>query len=73
VDSDPNQQPILRSIGKRTPRNGRELTPRDREILADLAQYRTRSPKGVFIYYSAEEMEADRLRWTVDAIVEKHR
>lgn len=38
-----------------------------------LARYRTRAPKGVYIYYSVEEMEADRLRWTVDAIVEKHR
>jgi hypothetical protein len=37
------------------------------------AQYRTRAPKGVFIYYSAEEMEADRLRWTVDAMVARHR
>jgi hypothetical protein len=37
------------------------------------ARYRTRAPKGVLIYYSAEEMEADRLRWTVDAVVEKHR
>jgi hypothetical protein len=36
-----------------------------------LAQYRTRAPKGVFIYYSAEEMESDRLRWTVAAIVEQ--
>jgi hypothetical protein len=37
------------------------------------AQYRTRAPKGVFIYHSAEEMEADRLRWTVDAMIEKFR
>ena len=41
--------------------------------MARQAQYRTRAPKGVYIYDSAEEMEADRLRWTVDAIVEKHR
>lgn len=40
--------------------------------MAQLAQYRTRAPKGVFIYRSAEEMEADRQRWTVDAIVERH-
>lgn len=37
------------------------------------AQYYTRAPKGVFIYGSAEQMDADRLRWIVDAIVEKHR
>ena len=41
--------------------------------MTSLAQYRTRAPKGVFINHSAEEMDADRLRWTVDAIVEKHR
>ena len=41
--------------------------------MTGLAHYRTRAPKGVFIYRSAEEMESDRLRWTVDAIVEKHR
>ena len=33
------------------------------------AQYRTRAPKGVFVYSSHEEMAEDRLRWTVDAIV----
>jgi hypothetical protein len=36
-----------------------------------MAQYRTRAPKGVFRYSSHEEMEADRLRWLVDAMVEK--
>lgn len=38
-----------------------------------MARYRTRASKGVFIYYSAEEMERDRLRWRVDAIEERHR
>jgi hypothetical protein len=38
-----------------------------------MARYRTRAPKGVFIYYSAEEMDRDRLRWTVDAVVERQR
>ncbi len=36
-----------------------------------MAQYRTRAPKGVFIYSSHEDMEADRLRWLVEAMVEK--
>ncbi|HEU4617927.1 MAG TPA: hypothetical protein VFV10_07790 [Gammaproteobacteria bacterium] len=45
----------------------------DRAAMTRQAQYRTRAPKGVFIYYSAAEMDADRLRWSVDAIVEKHR
>jgi hypothetical protein len=68
-----DQQPIRRTIGRRQPRDGRSLTAADRARLAAQARYRTRAPKGVFIYYSAEEMDADRLRWTVDAMVEKHR
>jgi len=68
-----NQQPIRRTVGRRIARDGQPLTPADRAALARLGQYRTRAPKGIFIYYSAEQMDADRLRWTVDAIVEKHR
>jgi hypothetical protein len=68
-----DQQPIRRTIGRRQSRDGRSLTAADRAALAAQARYRTRAPKGVFIYYSAEEMDADRLRWTVDAVVEKHR
>ena len=40
---------------------------------ASMLQYRTRAPKGVFIYRTHEEMEADRLRWTVEAMVERAR
>lgn len=72
-DQDPNQQPIQRTVGRRLSRAGRPLTPEDRAAMTRQAQYVTRAPKGVFIYYSAEEMEADRLRWTVEAVVEKHR
>ena len=68
-----DQQPIRRTIGRRVTRDGQPLTERDRAALASQARYRTRAPKGVYIYYSAEDMDADRLRWTVDAIVEKHR
>ena len=68
-----DQQPIRRTIGRRESRDGRSLTAGDRAALAAQAHYRTRAPKGVFIYYSAEEMHADRLRWIVDAVVEKHR
>jgi hypothetical protein len=38
-----------------------------------MARYRTRVPKGVFIYESHEEANRDRERWTVDAIVEAGR
>lgn len=67
------QQPIQRSVGRRTTRDGRPLTPDDRAATAQMARYRTRAPKGVFIYRSAEQMQADRLKWTVDAILERHR
>jgi hypothetical protein len=73
MSSTVDQQPIRRTIGRRQSRDGRPLTTADRAALAALAHYRTRAPKGVFIYYSAEEMDADRLRWTVDAMIEKHR
>jgi hypothetical protein len=73
MSSTVDQQPIRRTIGRRQSRDGRPLTAADRAALAAVARYRTRAPKGVFIYYSAEEMDADRLRWTVDAMVEKHR
>jgi hypothetical protein len=49
------------------------MTDADREAMTRNAQYTTRAPKGVFIYYSAEEMEADRLRWTVDAVVARQK
>lgn len=71
--SDPNQQPIRRAVGLRKQRTGGIPTAVDREALARMARYRTRAPKGVFIYYSAEEMDRDRLRWTVDAVVERQR
>jgi hypothetical protein len=66
-----DQQPIQRTVGRRRPRDGQPLTPEDREAMTRQAQYRTRAPKGVFIYYSAEEMQADRLRWTVDAMIDQ--
>lgn len=73
MSSSIHQQPIRRTVGRRQSRDGHALAAADRAALATLARYRTRAPKGVFIYYSAEEMDADRLRWTVDAMVEKHR
>jgi hypothetical protein len=73
VPPDPNQQPIKRTVGRRIARADRPPTAGDRAALDSMARYRTRAPKGVFIYYSAEEMDRDRLSWTVDAIVERQR
>ncbi|MCC6172762.1 MAG: hypothetical protein IT481_12115 [Gammaproteobacteria bacterium] len=68
-----DQQPIQRTVGRRRSRDGQPLTPEDRAAVAANARYVTRAPKGVFRYRSAEEMDADRLRWLVDAIVERQR
>lgn len=64
-----NQQPIARTIGRRQVREGRTLTAAHREAMAQMAQYRTRAPKGIFRYHSQADMDADRLRWTVDAVL----
>ena len=68
-----DQQPIQRTVGRRRPRDGRPLTAEELAAMAQMARYRTRAPKGVFFYSTAEEMNADRERWAVDAVVEKHR
>jgi hypothetical protein len=67
------QQPIGRVVGARKSRDGQPLSGSDRAHMTAMAQYRTRAPKGVFIYSSHAEMEADRLRWLVQAMVEKAR
>lgn len=68
-----DQQPIFLTVGKRQNREGRPLTAADRTRMTEMAQYRTRAPKGVFVYDSHEKMAADRLRWLVDAVVAKAR
>jgi hypothetical protein len=68
-----NQQPIGRTIGRRKERDGQPLSASDRDAMTRNARYLTRAPKGLFFYGSAEEMDADRRRWTVDAMVEKAR
>ncbi len=64
-----DQQPISRTVGRRKSREGRPLTPTDRAAMTGMAQYVTRAPKGVYRYRSQAEMDADRLRWTIDAVV----
>lgn len=65
---------FLRIVGRRSPGpSGEPPSPEARAALTAMAQYRTRAPKGIFIYRSHEEMDADRLRWTVEAIVEHER
>lgn len=68
---DPDER-FARVVGRRRHRPG-PPNAADRAALASMANYRTRAPKGVFIYRTHEEANADRERWTVEAIVEKHR
>ena len=69
MSSTVDQQPLSRTIGKRLVRDGQAMTSDDRARMTAMVGYTTRAPKGVFIYHSHDEMEADRLRWTVDAMV----
>ena len=65
---------FVRVVGMRAPPPlGEPPSARAREALAAMAMYRTRAPKGVFLYRCHAEMEADRLRWTVEAMVERAR
>jgi hypothetical protein len=70
---DTNQQPIFLTVGRRRAREGAPLTTDDRRRMGQMARYRTRAPKGLFLYSSHEEMAADRQRWLIEAIVEKAR
>jgi hypothetical protein len=72
--SDPSdEQPIGRVVGRRTARVGLPPDAITRAATASMATYRTRCPKGVFYYDSHEQMTADRLRWTVEAMVARAR
>ena len=65
---------FARVVGKRRAAPIGEPPPAaTREALAKMARYRTCAPKGVFVYRSHEEANADRDRWTVDAIVATQR
>ena len=69
-----DQQPIQRVVGKRVTPPPRGIpSAAVRAAMTANAQYRTRAPKGVFIYASHDEMARDRERWTVDAVVTKQR
>ena len=70
----PDQQPIARTVGRRTQAPlGAPPSREARAAAAAWAQRLTRVPKGVFRYASHEEMAADRERWTTQAMVETRR
>ncbi|MGH8705415.1 MAG: hypothetical protein ACREUO_08375 [Burkholderiales bacterium] len=65
-----DQQPIARTVGRRTPAPAGELPDRAaRDAMDSLACRPTRTPKGVIRYASHDEMNRDRERWAVEAIV----
>jgi hypothetical protein len=69
-----DEQPIGRVVGTRVPRPiGAPPDAETRARTATNARYLTRAPKGIFFYRNAEEMDRDRHRWTVDAIVATHK
>lgn len=71
----PDQQPIARIVGRREqPPVGVPPTSATRAALDSLAKNRlTRAPKGVFRYATHDDMQRDRERWQVQAIVETQR
>ena len=65
---------FLRVVGRREqPPIGALPSAEARRALATMARYQTAAPKGVFIYATHEEMDRDRMRWTVDAMVARAR
>ena len=67
-----DQQPIAKAVGRRlTPPLGIPPGPEARAAWNAMAAYRTRVPKGVFVYRSHAEMESDRERWTAQAVLER--
>ena len=67
----PDQQPVGRTIGRRTPAPAGVPPSREaRDALDSWAKRLTRAPKGVFRYSNHDEMERDRDRWRVQAVVE---
>jgi hypothetical protein len=68
-----DQQPIQRVVGKRvSPPVGALPSPEARAAMTANARYLTRAPKGLFFYANHEEMNRDRERWIVAAMVARH-
>jgi len=70
----PGQQPLQRIVGRRkNPPLGSLPSRAARAAMTASAGYRTRAPKGVFIYATPEAMQADRDRWTLEAVLARQR
>lgn len=61
---------FIRVVGARRKAPAGALPPPEsRAAMTQMAQYRTRVPKGIFRYRSHEEANRDWEQWTVDAMV----
>lgn len=70
----PDEQPIVRTVGRRRPAPvGAPPSREARAALDSFARRLTRAPKGVFRYASHEEMARDRERWTAQAMAQTAR
>lgn len=64
----------VREVGRRRQAPAGAPPPAENRAAVDrTARYRTRAPKGVFVYKSHEEANRDRDKWIVDAIAHVHR
>jgi hypothetical protein len=70
ADASQPREPFLRTVGKRRPAAaGTPPSAEARAAMADMAQYRTCVPKGVFIYASHEAANLDWERWRTQGMV----
>jgi hypothetical protein len=64
------QQPIGRTVGRRTPpRAGALPSAETRAAMDSWADRLTRAPKGIYRYSNHDAMERDRDRWQAAAMV----
>ena len=73
VDNPQDTHRFMRVVGRRRHApEGATLSAETRAAMNEMARYRTRAPKGVFIYPSHEAANRDREKWIVEAIVAAH-
>jgi hypothetical protein len=73
ADDPTTSERFIRVVGKRRPPPaGAPPTLAARQAMSQMARYRTRAPKGVFIYASHEQANRDREAWLVDAMLSMH-
>jgi hypothetical protein len=71
LDDPWNDETFRRVVGKRQTRAPGAPPPAEaRHAMAQMAQYRTGAPKGVFRYATHEEANEDRERWTVERLLQ---